>query len=191
VIPTAQRTKTSEATLAAQLVAGIGKHLANIATLMFASGQFTPAQVVAQLQTLVALRQGVNDARATLEARLAAEASQAPTLREFMLAFVAFVKSTFSKSPDVLADFGLEPKKAATPLTVEQKAAKVAKAEATRKARGTMGKKKKLAVHGDVTGVVVTPVSASAPVAATVSPAPSAAPAPAGNGAKGTATQGS
>ncbi len=158
---------------------------------MFASGQFTPAQVVAQLQTLVALRQGVNDARATLKAKLAAEASQAPTLREFMLAFVAFVKATFSKSPDVLADFGLAPKKAATPLTVEQKAAKVAKAEATRKARGTMGRKKKLAVHGDVTGVTVTPVTASAPVAATVSPAPSAAPAPAGSVAKGTATQGS
>jgi hypothetical protein len=172
--------KTSDATLAAQLIAGIGKHLATVAQLMFASGTFTPAQVVAQLQTLVALRQGVDDARATLKARLAAETAQAPTLREFMLAFVALVKATFSKSPDVLADFGLAPKKAATPLTVEQKAAKVAKAEATRKARGTMGSKKKLAVHGDVTGVTVTPVTASAPVAAAVSPAP-----------KSSATQGS
>jgi len=108
-----------------------------------------------------------------------------------MLAFVAFVKATFSKSPDVLVDFGLAPKQAATPLTVEQKAARVAKGKATRQARGTMGKKKKLAVHGDVTGVVVTPVTASAPVAATVSPAPSAAPAPAGSVVKSNATQGS
>ena len=187
----ANKGMTSDATLAGKLIAGTGKHLATIAQLMFASGSFTPAQVVAQLQTLVALRQGVSDARAALKAKLAAEASQAPTVREFMLAFVAFVKATFSKSPDVLVDFGLAPKKAATPLTVEQKAAKVAKGQATRKARGTTSKKQKLAVHGDVTGVVVTPVTASAPVAATVSPAPSAAPAPAGNGVKGNATQGS
>ncbi len=183
--------KTSDAVLAGKLIAGIGKHLATIVQLMFASGTFTPAQVVAQLQTLIALRKDVSDARATLEARLAAEASQAPTLREFMLAFVAFVKATFSKSPDVLADFGLAPKKAATPLTAEETVAKVAKGKATRQARGTMGTKKKQEIHGDVTGVVVTPVTASAPVAATVSPAPSAAPAPAGNGVKGNATQGS
>jgi len=36
---------------------------------------------------------------------------------------VSFVRTTFSESPDVLADFGLEPKKASTPLTAQQKAA--------------------------------------------------------------------
>ena len=46
-----------------------------------------------------------------------------------MAAFVAFVKATFGNSPDVLADFGLKPKKATTPLTVEQKAAAAAKRE--------------------------------------------------------------
>ncbi len=180
MITTQKKGKASDAVLAGQLVAGIGKHLATLVQLMFASDTFTPAQVVARLQTLIALRKGVNDARATLEAKLAAEAAQAPTLREFMLAFVAFVKATFSKSPDVLADFGLAPTKARTPLTAEKAVAKAAKGRATRRARGTMGRKKKLEIHGDVTGVVVTPVAASAPVAATVSLAP-----------KGTATQGS
>jgi len=191
VIPTQNKGKTSDANLAKQLIAGIGKHLATVTQVMFASGTFTPAQVVAQLQTLVTLRQGVSDARAALQAKLAAEASQAPTLREFMLAFVAFVKVTFSKSPDVLVDFGLAPKKAATPLTAEEMVAKVAKGKATRQARGTTSKKQKQEIHGDVTGVTVTPVTASAPVAATVSPAPSAAPAPAGSSVKSNATQGS
>lgn len=150
MITTAKKGKASDAILAGQLIAGIGKHLATIVQLMFASGTFTPAQVVAQLQTLIALRKGVSDARATLEAKLAAEAAQAPTLREFMLAFVAFVKATFSKSPDVLADFGLAPKKARTPLTAEETVAKVAKGKATRQARGTMGRKKKLLVRNEV-----------------------------------------
>jgi hypothetical protein len=46
-------------------------------------------------------------------------------------------------------------------LTVEQQAAKKAKAEATRAKRGTTSKKAKLAIKGDVTGVVVTPVTRS------------------------------
>ena len=44
----------------------------------------------------------------------------------------------------------------------------MAKGEATREARHTMGPKEKLAIHGDVTGVTVTPIvsgSSAPPVA--------------------------
>ena len=64
-------------------------------------------------------------------------------------------------------------------MTTQQLAARAAKAKATRLARGTTSKKQKLAVKGNVTGVIVTPVTV--PTAATpVSPAPpaSATPAP-------------
>ena len=46
-----------------------------------------------------------------------------------------------------------------TPLTPEQKAASVAKAKSTRAARGTKGARQKEAVKGNVTGVVVKPIS--------------------------------
>jgi hypothetical protein len=82
-------------------------------------------------------------------------------MRAFFIAFIAYVRSAFGNSPDVLADFGLSPKKARTPLTVEQKAAAAAKRKATRQARGTRGPKAKLSVTGNVTGVIVTPVTAS------------------------------
>jgi hypothetical protein len=72
-------------------------------------------------------------------------------------------------APDILADFGLKAKKARTPLTVEQKAAVVAKNAATRLARGTKGATQKLGVTGAVTGVVVTPVTAAKPAAAVAS----------------------
>jgi hypothetical protein len=55
-------------------------------------------------------------------------------------------------------------------MTVEAKAVAVAKRDATRQARGTTSKKQKLAVKGDVTGVVLTPVTAPAP--ATPAPQP-------------------
>ena len=84
-------------------------------------------------------------------------------MRAFLVAFVSFVRGTFGESPEVLADFGLLPKKVRKPLTVEQLAAAKAKRAATRKARGTTSKKQKLAVKGDVTGVVVTPITATSP----------------------------
>ena len=83
-----------------------------------------------------------------------------------MAALVSYVKLTYSESPDVLADFGLPPKKVRTPLTAEQQAAANAKREATRTARGTTSKKAKQAVKGNVVGVSVTPVVAGPPVVA-------------------------
>jgi hypothetical protein len=85
--------------------------------------------------------------------------TQGPPLRSRMAAFVAFVKASFGPTPDVLADFGLKPKKAPTPLTIEQKAAAAAKRAATRAARRTMGAKQKKAVKGTITTIVSTPAS--------------------------------
>jgi hypothetical protein len=176
--------KSTEAALAEQLAAGTQKHLSTMTQLMVDGSTITPAQAEAQLNALSALRTAVTAARTTLEAKIAAETAQLPALRVFLVAFVAFVRGTFGNSPDILADFGLLPKKATTPLTVEQKAAAAAKSKATREARGTTGKKAKLAVKGNVTGVVVTPVTtpaatpASEPVQLASSPSP-AAPSPA------------
>jgi hypothetical protein len=81
-----------------------------------------------------------------------------------MSAFVQVVLVQFGTQADVLADFGVPPKKVATPLTVEQKAAASAKRAATRAARGTKSAKAKKGIKGAVTGVVVTPIVAGAPV---------------------------
>jgi len=171
------KNKGTEADLATQLIAGAQKHFATIATLMFASGSFTLTQVVTQLQQLATLRIDVDNAKAALEAKLATETVQAPALRAFLRAFVQFVKTTFSKSPNVLADFGLKADKVKTPLTVEQKAAAAAKSKATRSARGTKGSKQKLEISGDVTGVVVTPVTAPKPAVAAAVDSGTSAPA--------------
>jgi hypothetical protein len=93
-------------------------------------------------------------------------------VRKLLAALVTVVKGSFGNSPDVLADFGVPPKKAPTPLTVEQKAAAAAKRSATRAARHTMGTKQRQAVKGQVTGITITPHTASPPAAP--SPATSA-----------------
>jgi hypothetical protein len=61
-------------------------------------------------------------------------------------------------------------------LGTEKRATATAKARATRLARGTKGKKQKLAIRGDVTGVTVTPIVASpSPAPTPVAPAPAKA----------------
>jgi hypothetical protein len=167
-------TKNTEADLATALVSGIQKHFSTVPQLTFAGGTLTPSQVEAQLQAFATLRSDVNAARTAMEAKLSAERAKGPALRVFLLEFVSFVRATFGASPDTLADFGLKPKKAPTPLTADEKAAKAAKAKATRAARGTIGKTKKLAISGNVKGIVVTPVTVTVNA-----PAPPQAAAPA------------
>ncbi|MGH7297256.1 MAG: hypothetical protein ACRELB_20120 [Polyangiaceae bacterium] len=164
---TSKRTqgKSTDAALATQLIAGTKLHLATAASVAFASGTFTPTEIETSLQKLVTLRSDVDAARVALEAKLAAEADQVAALRAFMRAFVQFLLAAFSKSPDILAAFGLAPEKARTPPTAEQQAAAVAKRNATRAALGTRGAKQKAGIHGAVTGVVITPVAASQPAA--------------------------
>lgn len=174
-MPTGQG-KSTEALLAAKLAAGTQKYLSKVSSLTVEGVSYTPAQIESQLNAFSTLRNDVDAAKATVKAKLALEKAQAPGMRAFILAFVGILKGMFGSQPDVLADFGLQPKKARTPLTVEQKAAAAAKRKATREARGTKGKKQKLSVKGDVTGVIVTPVTASAPQPAPQASSASSAP---------------
>ncbi|MGD0530383.1 MAG: hypothetical protein ABSE49_34935 [Polyangiaceae bacterium] len=176
------------ATLAGNLAAGITKRLASAGQLTLAGSTFTPAQVATQLQTVVQLQQAVDAARAATKAKVAAMAAQMPALRTIMSAFVQFLRASFGNQPDVLADFGLEPRKVATPLTVEQKATAAAKRAATRAKRNTMGAVQKKSVKGTVTGVTITPIDATEPVApATATPTAPTAGAATGGGTPHTA----
>jgi hypothetical protein len=171
---------SKEAILAAQLVAGTQKHLSTLTNVIIGSGTFTPAQVETQLNAFATLSTDVTAARAAVKAKVADQVAQTPALRAFYTAFIAYVRAAFGNSPDVLADFGLLPKKVAAPLTVAQKAAAAAKRAATREARGTKGPKAKLAVTGNVTGVTVTPITAPSAAPQPAQTAPSAPTAPPG-----------
>jgi hypothetical protein len=177
--------KETDAALAGQLIVGTKKHFSTVSSLAFGNASFTPAQVEASLQTLIDLRTAVDDARTVAKAKIVAEAAQAPSLRSQMAALVMFVKATFGNSPDVLADFGLKPRKARTPLTIGQKATAAAKRAATRAARHTMGTNQKKAVKGTIT-TIIPPQPTPAP--SPTGPGPAVSPiAPSGVAGAGTA----
>jgi hypothetical protein len=205
-------TNEEKTTQLQQLISGIQKNSPNI-VLALASQTYTAPQLVTLLESLLTAASLVVTSKTSWKDAVTAnaklEAQYAPLVTELKL----IIQAMYSNATTTLADFGLKPKKSRTPLTTEQRAARAAKAAATRKARGTTSKKQKAAITGDVTGVNIVPVTgsgssaagtaptaggASAPAAAPVTPAattsgtaaapvtPAAGGAPAANGAAGT-----
>lgn len=142
---TTAKTKAAALALVQGLVAGTEKHFPK-GSLTFGNQSVTVASLVGQLQSLIdamqardAAQQGAKDAMSALRT---SESNVGPVLR----AYVKFLRATYGNASTVLADFGLQPEKARTPLTSTQQAAKTAKLQATRKLRGTLGPKQKAAI---------------------------------------------
>ena len=159
------------------IIAGTTKHLPN-GSFTLGNTTYTSTSLVQVFQRLVSAMLARNAAETGAKDALTAEQAARAQVDPILRAYEHLVLVTFAGASQTLADFGLAPPKARTPLTAEQLAARAAKAKATRIARGTTSKKKKLGVKGNVTGVVVTPVTAPTP-ATPASPAPPVTPAPA------------
>jgi hypothetical protein len=159
------------------LIAGTQKHFPN-GSFTLGNTTYTTASLVQLLQGLVSAMTAHNAAQANAKDTLVAEQGTKATVGPVLQAYQHLVLAAFSNATQTLADFGLTPPKARTPMTAAQLAARAAKSEATRLARGTTSKKQELAVKGNVTGVTVTPITAptSAPPAAPASPVPPASP---------------
>jgi len=169
--------KKSKAAILARLqalVTGLQKELPNGSfTLM--STVFTTAALLPILQGLIAALTAVNTAQKSAEAALVDLAAEDAKAGPIIRALERTLTTMFTNSPDTLALFDLEPPKARAPLSAAQRAAAVAKAKATREARGTKGAKQKALVTGNVTGVTITPITAPA-AAQPVAAAPNASP---------------
>jgi hypothetical protein len=183
-------TKTKAAALAhvQALIAGTKLHFPN-GSFTIGGTTYTSASLIQVLQGLANAMTALNAAEAGAKDALAAERAAKAQVGPILLAYKRLVLAAFANTTQTLVDFGLTPPKARAPLTTEQRAVRAAKVNATRVARGTTSKKKKLAIKGNVTGVTVTPTTAptatSTPPAQPASTAPSA---PAANPA-GTATK--
>ena len=154
-----KNSKKKMAALAASMATGTQKYSATLTAILVDGKPYTPAQAITLLQAFVALRSAVDAANAAYKGKLADERAEGPALVTFLDGYESFVMTAFNGQPEILADFGLAPKKARTPLTAEQKAAATVKRNATRKARGIIPKKEKMAIKGNVTGILVTPVT--------------------------------
>jgi hypothetical protein len=162
------------------IIAGTQKHFPN-GSFTIGNAAFTTASLVQLFQSLADAIAAVNSAQASAKDAVASLRAVRAKVAPVLLEFKRLLLVTFGSATQSLADFGLEPPKARKPLTSGANASAAAKRAATRKARGTASKKQKLAVKGDVTGVVVTPVTshpAASPASGSAQPAPATPSAP-------------
>ncbi len=132
-----------------QFIAGITKRLSNVPNLAIAGATYTPAQLIQLFQSQVDNADAVATAKARYGDAMKAFRDQRKQLTPVVSGFVTQVRNIFGDASEPLSDFGLSPKKTAK-LTLEKKTAAVTQGKATRKARGTVGPKKKKAIKGTV-----------------------------------------
>jgi hypothetical protein len=184
-LPTSSTTIPNRTTTQAQdakVILGIQQDLPPGTSLPLGGTTYTATSLAAFIQSRINAANAVEIARANwLSAAKTYDAINTQAIvvvRELR----NLVIGMFGASSPKLADFGFKPT-TRTPLTPAQKAAAALKRAATRKARGTMGKKLKAAITGAVpaTAPAATPVASPATPAAPAAPAspPVASPAPA------------
>ena len=130
---------------------------------------------------LSAMLQPYTDARAAKGAwssKVAAKKAQAKASKAFFSQLNTVVVNALTASSPILGQMGLQARKTPAPLPTEKKLIKVAKANATRVARGTTGPRQKAVVKGTVGDLVVSPDGTVTPAAATPAATPAPAPAP-------------
>jgi hypothetical protein len=160
------------------LIGGLQQHFPS-GSFTLGNAAFTTASLVQELQSLVDAMQKTDAAEASAKDLRAALHTREVQVRPIITDLQHFVRATFANATQALADFGMQAQKAHKPLTSEKRAVATARLRATRKVRGTTSKKQKLAVKGDVTGVLVIPVTESA-TASPTQPASNAPAAPIG-----------
>jgi hypothetical protein len=158
-----------------QVLVGIKKNLQNVSSLPLAGTTYTMTALEQLIQSRIDAANAVVNERANwLHASATYKALNAQ-VTQVVRALRQYALNAFGQNSPTLADFGFTPPKKVT-LTPEQKAARTAKALATRKARGTLGKKQKKAIEG--TGPTTAPATppAAAPPPAAAAPIVTAAP---------------
>jgi hypothetical protein len=166
--------KLSQQAADQSLIDGFTKHAATIpASLLIAGAQVPTTTVISTLQARIAARAATAPAKATYQALVKADQDERTTSAPLVSGARQAVLVMFAGQIQVLADFGLTPRKTPAPRTPEQKAASAAKAKATRAARHTMGPVQKAQItgatpQGDATVPAPAPAPAAAPAAAPV-----------------------
>ena len=151
-----------------QLVAGTQKNLPATSTVDVNGQELKQADIVAKLQGWITLYQQVDATNAPYRNAQRALQAVAPAIRQFVGLYRQALRQVFGKGSPLLADFGLSVTQRKTPTTATRVLA-TAKAAATRKARGTLGKQQRKAVKGAPVTQVTVPAD-GLPAESTVGP---------------------
>jgi len=160
------------------LIAGIKKRLSTTVAIIAAGVTYTPVALAALFQSQIDAIALIASTKAQWTAKVASARALTLTVDQVYGALQTVLRAQYANAPDVLADFGMVPKKVATRSPVTNVIA-AARNMSTRLARRTTSNKAKLAIHGTASASQI-----ASKVAEAMGPTPPAAPAaPAASGA--------
>jgi hypothetical protein len=149
-----------------QLLAGTQTELPPTLTMHVDGEQLTQAQIVARLQGFLAVYEQVSATKAAYGQALLAQEAMAVQAQAFKVSYGQVLHHVLGKASPMLASFGINVVERKAP-TAETQVLAHAKRLATRKARGTLGKRQKKLIKG----AEVAAVTVSAPDAPSALPA--------------------
>jgi hypothetical protein len=175
---------TQKAGVAAELQAlinGINTLLASVDPFILGNETIARADLLAKFQSLLNAANATKAAQTAYHNAVQSERSLTAEVAPLRAQMKLFLLSRFGKTSTQLQSFGFTPNKVPN-KPVASKSTQVAKALATRKARGTLGKKQKSTIHGTVPAAP----APTPPVATTTTSTPSATTSPAASPAPST-----
>ena len=182
-----KKTRVNEVDALQKLADGLTQHASTAPAVVLAGVMLKPSEVVAKLQARIAQAKAVSSAAANWHSVVQTDQAAAAQLKPLLSAVKQVLLAAYSTQLDVLADFGLSPRKkpVVSPAT---RAAAALKAKATRAARGTKGTQQKAAIKTQVTIAPATTTAVKVEGAGANPVAVPSAPVPAATGAPGSAT---
>jgi hypothetical protein len=140
-----------------KLMVGIRKHFGK-GTLVIDGQKVSGSEMLRVLAGRVDAREKSEAAKAQWQRALSEEHAAFAETDLLVSRFRQALLLMFASSNDVLADFGLAPRRSRRELTVVEKVERVAKAQATREKRHTIGKRAKAKIKAtDPVTVIVAP----------------------------------
>jgi len=183
----AKQTRTALRERNTKVQQGIDKDLANLASIQLAGEMFTPASLKAVFQDDTAAMDATDAARKTASQAVLDEKAKRTRAALILGSLREYLLGTYGKQAvAILGDFGITAPKAKAKKTVASKAVAVAKAKATRVARGTKGPVARQDTVGTVNATAIeeainspteSPIAKAGPAAPPAAAAPAAAPA--------------
>ncbi len=149
-----------------KMIDGFNKHASTITSLVIAGATYKTADILAIFQGRMATANTVETAKPPWQAAVKADKDERAKTKAFVSGVRQSLQVMFAGSVDMLADFGLKPRKPHV-VSPDTKAAAALKAKATREARNTMGKVQKAKIKGNVT---ITPATATPTPTSTSTP---------------------
>jgi hypothetical protein len=162
-----RKNKAKEAAQENSLLAALAEHFSGSAVLTLNGTSYKAKDLQKVLQAHLDAISAADALKAKWQTAVAAANAKAAAVAGLLPALRAHLISAYGGSSQTVADFGFTPKKKST--TVEAQALGVARRQATRKARGTMGKKQKEKIVGVVAPATAPAADAPKPAAGTPS----------------------